>query len=320
MLSQIQAALGYDALLQNDTAPQQANRATLSSVNTKFIVTRWQHLYFLRSSSQNIRDVCAVADLHTEQDASVLLKTLDLGCGELNSTAHDINLRCAVDIILWMRKEATDYIAQTMGWPVASFTPQCVAIFCTAVRALLPPACQTLTPRQAVERYGDLDLNKYTRHKRTYTHAARGLRKRVQAWGVQYNSEVAAYFKRAQESGYCVSSATFAEKMEEIENKLSMQVDRLQKIEKKLAKPVDKLQKIENNLGKQVLGKQVDKLQESEDNLGKQVDKLQESENNLGKKVDQLIGSVKLLIQLWKLKHPEDAAFFAGVFEPDCRG
>ena len=173
---------------------------------TQFIVTRWEHINFLRSNQQNLVDVCTIAKLDKSADANSLLTVLDLDRDELNSTAHDIDVGSTIDLFLWMGQESTDHVARAIGWPMTNMTPQYIAVFRAAIRALLPPACKNIRPSQAMEKYGNNSLKKYVWTNRSYTSVARQLRRRAQEWGARLLSEKqAAFFASAQEQGHCVS-------------------------------------------------------------------------------------------------------------------
>ncbi|KAF8447113.1 hypothetical protein BGX38DRAFT_604681 [Terfezia claveryi] len=195
LLDLVQTALGYDALPEDKrAAKEEGYPSTVSAVMTEFIITRSEHLAFLRSSSQNIFDVRAIAKLQTHGDAKFLLTTLSLNRNDLNFAAHEINIRCAVDLIMWMRKESTKHIARTIGWPDASATQLYIDVFCTAVKALLPPACHTRSPQEAIRDFGDISLNNYVRVFRTHMHTARKLHTRTKQWGSSYSMRSRLHF------------------------------------------------------------------------------------------------------------------------------
>ncbi|RPB27294.1 hypothetical protein L211DRAFT_846126 [Terfezia boudieri ATCC MYA-4762] len=85
-----------------------------------------------------------------------------LNCDELNSAAHDINIRCAIELFLWMGRESTKCIARTIGWPDTSSTPRYIEVFRAAVKALpTTPACHDRSPEEAIRDFRDTSLKNY---------------------------------------------------------------------------------------------------------------------------------------------------------------
>jgi len=249
--------------------------------------------------------VCAIANLHTDQDAKFLLNTLDLDRDELNPAAHEIDVRSAIDLILWMRKESTNYIAQTIGWPITSITPKCIDVFCTAVKALLPPVCFFVSPRQAMEKHGNVSLKRYVWDNRSYKYVARELRKRAQAWGVWLLSEKeTAFIKSAQRQGHCVSSKNLNNLDNRVDNKVASMDSKVASTGKEVASMGNKVA----SMGKEVasMDNKVASMNNKVASMGKEV-------ASMGKEMASMVNSINQLLTLWKMKHPEDADYLARV-------